>query len=246
MAPLESCYWLQQAAAMMTYAAAVHVATLSLIVASMGTGTTWFTRLTVTFVGLNGAIHTTSFLLKEIYRKHSNDVRGPSASEFTATNDNHSKSTDDESSFRATHASASTKRERADSIPTDRVSELPGEELSTSEEADESKSPVLPKEVRSNTPSSSPEPTSTKPQSLQKRKTKPRSPTTRATFRPLNPDDTSALSRSKRFRQLEGKLAAGIWYEKEYNKVKKLGHIIREYDSVKDDILAAAELESSE
>jgi hypothetical protein len=62
----------------------------------------------------------------------------------------------------------------------------------------------------------------------------------------LKPDDTSALSRSKRFRQLEGKLAAGIWYEKEYNKVKKLGHIIREYDSVKDDILAAAELESSE
>jgi hypothetical protein len=227
---------LRKTAELAVYTLTICGASLLLLSASFSEGTCWITWLTVAIVVFNGAAHTTSFLLEEIDRRYPSDVcdtnahigeRGPSASTTRSTED--LKKSDDE---------VATPYLQSGEAP-ESATLRKGSVFSTNEEKEED---IANEEELAPRCRSAPEqkypPTKRKIQEKRLPSTIDRFvPTTRANFRPLTPHDDSVLARSKQFRRLEGKLAAGIWYEQEYQKVKKLGSVFSEYDAVKRELL---------
>jgi hypothetical protein len=239
------------------YALTIASAAGALMAACLAAEMAWTTRVVVAIVVVNGVLHTTSSFLEVIDRSKRSpsdgvsnanalveepSTRGPSAS-TNQYDETPKKSTDDEPAVQYSCASLTDDDSSGEDIlsaPTAKdAPELSGKPSSMC--------PVLPKGVRSDTPNNNrgnnPEPSSTvepKSTTAKQQAIDDRYPTTRTTFRPLSPADDSILSRSRRFRRLEAKLAAGIWYEREYQKTKRLSPVFNEYDTLKKQLLLKA------
>jgi hypothetical protein len=249
------------------YALAIGGSSLLLMLASFADGTSWMTRVMLAIVTLNGLILTTSLFFEEIDRRHlKNDVsaitaraRGPSASLLSNEQPQPSNYADDESAFLVSFIrDGHTKSTIADDVLPTRTPKLPEEELlvqgsvlpqvgrsntdtndsNSRNSSDDRSSPVLSSNGESK---QAPEQQTTIDRSQARREHpayKLKALTSRDSFRPLRPEDTtSVLAKSKRFRQLEGRIAAGIWYERAYKKTKRLSKVFTEYDAIRKELL---------
>jgi hypothetical protein len=183
---------------------------------------TWFTRGTILFVVLNGLILTTSSIFGEIDRKKKRpreDARaprdcslgGPSASATTESYEETPKKSDDEVVLSYLHSESSYSSGGSESVKPQN-----GSVFSTTKEEDIANGKernvqphcrTSPEQTRSSTTKilddlppdqSVSEQTATIVQD-ERYPTFSKKPTTRASFRPLHPKDTSVLARSKRF-----------------------------------------------
>jgi len=232
------------------YTLTVGGASALLMSASFAEGTSWFTRFLVLVVVLNGLATSLRFEDVDRNNRHTDDERGPSTSNTNRYDKPSKKSIDDEV------ASSTASAEPANpATPPEVIKHSVFPSRNTANEVNpccREPCPSVPtSSLRAKCELQQPEPKrsaslKTEPTSATADEPTYRSskqqlasfkPTTRGTFRPLPPKDDSILSRSKRFRRLEGKLAAGIWYEREYQKTKKLTPVFKEYDTVRKELL---------